>query len=87
MIGVFSLIIAHFDGLQMLHKYSQDVLGCPQAQARPIWMCDEGMGSILGGGEARQKSCEGGTDLSAYSHSSSLISLASSCSKNISRVC
>ena len=52
MIGLFSLIIAHLAGLPLLHKYSPDVLGCPHAQARPIWMGDEGVVSIIGGGEA-----------------------------------
>ena len=54
-IGPLSLTITHFAGLPLLHKYAPGVLGCPQAQACPIWMCDEGVVSILGGGEARHK--------------------------------
>ena len=54
-IGLFSHTITHFAGLPLLHKYVSGVLGCPQAQARPVWMCDEGVVSIIGGGEARRK--------------------------------
>ena len=54
-IGPFSLTITHVAGLPLLQKYATGVLGCPHAQAHPVWMCDEGVVSILGGGEARHK--------------------------------
>ena len=50
-----SLIVAHFASRPLLQKYAPGVLGCPQAQARPSWMCEEGVMSILGGGEAMHK--------------------------------
>ena len=45
-------LLTHHHSL-LLQKYAPGVVGCPQAQACPIWMCDEGVVSILGGGEAR----------------------------------
>ena len=47
MLSPFSLIITHFAGLPLLHKYAPGVLGCPQAHARPIWMCDEGVATYM----------------------------------------
>ena len=49
MIGSFSLTITHSAGLPLLQKYATGVLGCPQAQAHPVSMFDEGVVSIQGG--------------------------------------